>query len=194
MTEIDFKVGKNAEVLQQYLLQKTAIMEKLKGTYLLPYLLTMQYLVGKLNDVTITDDPIEEIGPYLNIQDGINQKLNVKFTREELQDWEIFRYFIRIPRKDTELIDELKIFILVKINGNSIDLLTFGIFDFRILDGKTSMALLDSDVKVIETKKALWYVYSRKAYDKFDISIISWGIKWILVIVFEELMLMAWRI
>ena len=32
MTEIDFKVGKNAEVLQQYLLQKAAIMEKLKGT------------------------------------------------------------------------------------------------------------------------------------------------------------------
>lgn len=155
MTEIDFKVSKNAEVLQQYLLQKAAIMEKLKGTYLLPYLLTMQYLVGKLNDVTITDDPVEEIGPYLNIQDGINQKLNVKFTREELKDWEIFRYFIRIPRKDTELIDELKIFILVKINGNSIDLLMFGIFDFRILDGKTSMALLDSDVKVIETKKEL---------------------------------------
>lgn len=155
MTEIDFKVGKNAEVLQQYLLQKAAIMEKLKGTYLLPYLLTMQYLVGKLNDVIITDDPVEEIGPYLNIQDGINQKLNVKFTREELKDWEIFRYFIRIPRKDTELIDELKIFILVKINGNSIDLLTFGIFDFRILDGKTSMALLDSDIKVIETKKEL---------------------------------------
>jgi hypothetical protein len=58
MTEIDFKVSKNAEILQQYLLQKSAIMDKLKGTYLLPYLLTSQYLVGKLNDVVITDDPI----------------------------------------------------------------------------------------------------------------------------------------
>lgn len=155
MTEIDFKVSKNAEVLQQYLLQKSAIMEKLKGTYLLPYLLTMQYLVGKINDVTITDDPVEEIGPYLNIQDGINQKLNVKFTREELMDWEIFRYFIRIPRKENELIDELKIFLLIKINGNSIDLIMFGLFDFRVLDGKTAQSLLDSDIKVIETKKEL---------------------------------------
>lgn len=155
MTEIDFKVHKNAEVLQQYLLQKTAIMEKLKGTYLLPYLLTMQYLVGSINSVMVTDDPVEDIAPYLNIQDGINQKLNVKFTREELKDWEIFRYFIRIPRKDTELIDELKIYILIKINGNSIDLLIFGIFDFRILDSKTATALLESDIKVIETKKEL---------------------------------------
>lgn len=155
MTEIDFKVSKNAEILQQYLLQKSAIMDKLKGTYLLPYLLTSQYLVGKLNDVVITDDPIEELGPYLSIQDGINQKLNVKFTREELKDWEIFRYYIRLPRKDTELIDDLKIFILIKINGNSIDLLIFGIFDFRILDGKTAQSLLDVDVKVIETKKEL---------------------------------------
>ena len=155
MTEIDFKIHKNAEVLQQYLLQKTAIMEKLKGTYLLPYLLTMQYLVGSINGVTVTDDPVEDIAPYLNIQDGINQKLNVKFTREELKDWEIFRYFIRIPRKDTELIDELKIYILIKINGNSIDLLIFGLFDFRILDSKTATALLESDIKVIETKKEL---------------------------------------
>lgn len=155
MTEIDFKIHKNAEVLQQYLLQKTAIMEKLKGTYLLPYLLTMQYLVGSINGVTVTDDPVEDIAPYLNIQDGINQKLNVKFTREELKDWEIFRYFIRIPRKDSELIDELKIYILIKINGNSIDLLIFGLFDFRILDSKTATALLESDIKVIETKKEL---------------------------------------
>lgn len=155
MTEIDFKIHKNAEVLQQYLLQKTAIMEKLKGTYLLPYLLTMQYLVGSINGVTVTDDPVEDIAPYLNIQDGINQKLNVKFTREELKDWEIFRYFIHIPRKDTELIDELKIYILIKINGNSIDLLIFGLFDFRILDSKTATALLESDIKVIETKKEL---------------------------------------
>lgn len=155
MTESDFKISKNAEVLQQYLLQKSAIMDKLKGTYLLPYLLASQYLVGKLNDVVITDDPVEELGPYLNIQDGINQKLNVKFTREELKDWEIFRYYIRLPRKDTELIDDLKVFILIKINGNSIDLLMFGIFDFRILDSKTAQSLLDVDVKVIETKKEL---------------------------------------
>ena len=150
-----YKTEANAQTLEQYLLQKSNILEKLKQTSLFPYLLNMEYLIGNLDGVTVTDDPIEEIGPYLNIQDGINQKLNVSFTREELLDWELFR-LVTIHCPEGENVNyTIKSYILLRIINGSLMVLIFGILDNRIIPEKEIMKLLSNDIKIAETKQLL---------------------------------------
>jgi hypothetical protein len=150
-----YKIESNVQILEQYLLQKSNILEKLKHTELFPYLINMEYLVGNIDSVTVTDDPIEEIGPYLNIQDGINQKLNVSFTREELLDWELFR-LVTIHCSEKEGINHtIKSYVLLRILNGSLMVLIFGILDNRIIPEKEILKLLNSDVKIIETKQQI---------------------------------------
>ena len=66
---IKYKTEQNALILEQYLLQKSNLLEKLKNTFLFSYLLNMEYLVGNIESVKITDDPVEELSPYLNCAD-----------------------------------------------------------------------------------------------------------------------------
>ena len=143
-----------AIILEQYLLQKSNILEKVKRTFLFPYLLNMEYLVGYLESVKVTEDPIEEIAPYLNIQDGINQTLKVKFNREELLDWELFRLKTMFYPDEYNSY-ELKSYILIKISGESLELLIFGILENKIITQDDILKILDSDQKIIETKKLL---------------------------------------
>ena len=149
-----YKTEQNSLILEQYLLQKSNLLEKLKNTFLFSYLLNMEYLVGYLESVKVTEDPIEEISPYLNIQDGINQTLKVKFNREELLNWELFRLKTMFyPDEYTSY--ELKSYILIKISGESLELLIFGILENKIIIQDDILKILDSDQKIIETKKLL---------------------------------------
>ena len=83
-SDLNYKIKVNVDTLQQYLMMKMAIVEKIKNTQLFPYLLEMEYLLGNINGIRVSDDPIEKLGPYLRIQKGINEKLKVNFTRDEL--------------------------------------------------------------------------------------------------------------
>lgn len=149
-----YKTEQNALILEQYLLQKSNLLEKLKNTFLFSYLLNMEYLVGNIESVKITDDPVEELSPYLNIQDGINQKLNVKFTSEELYDWELFRLKTMFyPDEYTSY--ELRSYILLRISAGKLDLLIFGIMENRILEEKQILSILNQDVKIKETQTIL---------------------------------------
>lgn len=149
-----YKTAQNVTTLEQYILQKSNILEKIKKTYLFPYLLNMEYLVGNIDSVKVTDDPVEEISPYLNIQDGINQTLNVKFNREELLDWELFRLSIIFYPTEFQT-EELKCYILLRIRGNDLDLLIFGIINNRILKQDKIIPILNEDEKIKETKLLL---------------------------------------
>lgn len=148
------KTETNVRYLEQYLLQKSNLLEKLKSTELFPYLLNMEYLVGNIDSVLITDDPVEELSPYLNIQDGINQKLNVSFTREELLDWELFRLITNVcPDEYTSY--EIKSYILLRILNGKLMVLIFGILENKIIPENEILKLLNGDIKIQETKNQL---------------------------------------
>ena len=154
--EQNFKIQQNIQVLEQYTLQKSIILNKVKTTYILPYLLNMNYMVGELNNVKITENPIDELSPYLNGQDGINKTLNVNFTREELKDWEIFKYTIYLFENEQYTnTDELNIYLLLKIVGNQLNLVIFGLygmFDSRVIGTDKCLQFLDNDIKIKDTK------------------------------------------
>ena len=151
--EQNFNIDQNTQILEQYILQKSAILEKLKNTLLLPYLLNMTYMVGNIGSVKVTEDPIEELGPLLNSINGINQTLNVKFTREELVDWEIFKYTIFLFENDEyKITEELNIYLLIRLSGNSANLLIFGILDNTIVPSDKCQQVLDNDIKIKDTK------------------------------------------
>lgn len=169
VNEESFKVKQNTDILQQYLMQKSVILEKVKGTYLFPYILNMQYLVGIIENVKVTDDPIETLAPYLNTLEGINRTLKVNFNRENLIDWEVFKLDVYFSQTDWDNInkdkyfgqgnvpafDELKIYLLIKIYGNSLDLIIFGIIDNHVIKQDKIQYFLDNDPKVLETKREL---------------------------------------
>lgn len=149
-----YKTQQHTQILEQYLLQKSNILEKIKNTFLFPYLINMEYLVGQIESIVVTDDPVEELAPYLNIQDGINQKLKVKFTREELLDWELFR-LKKTFNPDEYVSYELSAYILLKISAGQLNLLIFGIMENRIIEQDQIIGILNSDVKIQETKTLL---------------------------------------
>ena len=152
-TEQSFKVEQNVQILEQYVLQKGLIIEKLKNTYLFPYLLNMQYMIGNIGSIKVTEDPIEELGPHLNTLEGINKTMEVSFTREELADWEIFKYNIYLFQ-DEQFIntEELSIYLLLKLTGNSVNLMIFGIINNNIIKTDKCLEVLNNDVKIRDTK------------------------------------------
>lgn len=169
INEESFKIRQNADILQQYLMQKAVILEKVKGTYLFPYILNMKYLVGIIENVKITEDPIDTIAPYLNTLEGINRTLKVNFNRENLIDWEMFKLDVRFSKTNWEALnqdkysgqgqaptfEELTIYLLIKIAGNNLDLIIFGIIDGHIVKQDKIQYFLDNDPKILETKREL---------------------------------------
>ena len=169
MDEKSFRINQNAEILQMYAVQKASILQKIKNTFLFPYLLNMQYLIGTLENVKITEDPIEQLAPFLNTIDGINKTLKVNFNRENLIDWEVFKHTVYFTKEQiinsnelpyveqTQNIkaSELDIYLLLKLSGNNLDYIIFGIIDNKILKQDKIQYFLDNDPKVLETKKEL---------------------------------------
>lgn len=169
MDERSFKITQNAEILHMYAVQKAAILQKIKNTFLFPYLLNMQYLVGTLENVKVTEDPIELLAPYLNTLEGVNRTLKVNFNRENLIDWEVFKHTVYFTKEQiitsSELpyfeeeqntkANELQIYLLLKLAGNNLDFIIFGIIDNKILKQDKIIYFLDNDPKVLETKKEL---------------------------------------
>lgn len=157
--DTNFKVQQNVNILEQYLLQKSIILDKLKGTFLFPYLLNMEYMIGELNGVKVTENPITELSPYLNTPNGINQTIQTKFTSEELTDWEVFKYTIYLFENEEFInTEELKIYIVIKIIGNQLNLVVFGlhgVYEPIIIKDKICYDYLEKDVKILETKKEL---------------------------------------
>ena len=156
--DTSFKVSQNIDTLQQYLMQKSNIIQKLKSTFLFPYLLNMEYLVGTIENVKITDDPIDELSPYLNTINGINKILQVNFNRENLTDWEVFRFVHHITNDENPMNiinTQLNIYILLKFKNNSLDLLMFGIIEGRVLKQDKVAVFLDNDIQIQETKRDL---------------------------------------
>lgn len=169
MDETSFKVQQNVEVLQNYAMQKTLILNKIKGTFLFPYLLNMQYMVGTIENVKVTEDPIDELAPYLNTIEGINRTLKVNFNRENLIDWEIFKLEVFFTQTDWAGIQqdkyttqdnpgnfkEMVIYLLLKFSGQNLNLLIFGIIEGKIIPQEKVQYFLDNDAKILETKKEL---------------------------------------
>lgn len=150
----NYKLKTNVDTLQQYLMMKTAIIEKVKQTPLFPYLLEMEYLVGSINGIKASEDPIEKLGPYLRIQNGINEKLKVDFTREELLDWEVFRLLILLPT-DYHTFNEFEVFIILKIQNDNLSFVLFGLINDNIIDAERTLLILDKDDRIQDIKKRI---------------------------------------
>lgn len=169
MDERSFKIAQDADILHQFITQKSAILEKVKGTFLFPYLINMDYLIGKMENVMVTQDPIEELVPYLNTIEGINRTLQVQLNRENLIDWEVFKLDIHFSQTDWDSIskdkyslqgqkfnfEELSIYLLLKFAGNNVDMLIFGIIDGKIIPQEKVQYFLDNDAKIKDTKITL---------------------------------------
>lgn len=153
MDERSFKIAQNAEILQIYTVQKAALLQKIKNTFLFPYMLNMQYLVGTIENVKVTEDPIELLAPYLNTLEGINRTLNVNFNRENLIDWEIFKLDVYFTEEQKMDFNEMQIYLLVKLSGNNLDYIIFGILGNYIVKQDKVIYFLDNDPKILETKK-----------------------------------------
>ena len=152
--DLNYKIKVNVDTLQQYLMMKMAIVEKIKATQLFPYLLEMEYLLGNINGIRVSDDPIEKLGPYLRIQKGINEKLNVNFTRDELLEWEVFRLNILLPT-EYNTYNDFEAFIILRIQNDTLNFLIFGIINDNVIDSERTVLLLDRDDRIQDIKRKL---------------------------------------
>lgn len=155
-SDLSYKIKVNVDTLQQYLMMKMAIVEKIKATQLFPYLIEMEYLVGNINGIKVSDDPIEKLGPYLRIQNGINEKMKVNFTREELLEWEVFRLNILLPT-EFHTYNDFEAFIILRIQNDTLSFLVFGIINDNIIEAERTILLLDKDDRILEVKRKLGY-------------------------------------
>ena len=153
-SDLNYKIKVNVDTLQQYLMMKMAIVEKIKNTQLFPYLLEMEYLLGNINGIRVSDDPIEKLGPYLRIQKGINEKLKVNFTRDELLEWEVFRLNILLPT-EYNTYNDFEAFIILRIQNDTLNFLIFGIINDNEIDSERTVLLLDRDDRIQDIKRKL---------------------------------------
>lgn len=153
-SDLNYKIKVNVDTLQQYLMMKMAIVEKIKNTQLFPYLLEMEYLLGNINGIRVSDDPIEKLGPYLRIQKGINEKLKVNFTRDELLEWEVFRLNILLPT-EYNTYNDFEAFIILRIQNDTLNFLIFGIINDNVIDSERTVLLLDRDDRIQDIKRKL---------------------------------------
>lgn len=153
-SDLNYKIKVNVDTLQQYLMMKMAIVEKIKNTQLFPYLLEMEYLLGNINGIRVSDDPIEKLGPYLRIQKGINEKLKVNFTRDELLEWEVFRLNILLPT-EYNTYNDFEAFIILRIQNDTLNFLIFGIINDNVIDSERTILLLDRDDRIQDIKRKL---------------------------------------
>lgn len=153
-SDLNYKIKVNVDTLQQYLMMKMAIVEKIKNTQLFPYLLEMEYLLGNINGIRVSDDPIEKLGPYLRIQKGINEKLKVNFTRDELLEWEVFRLNILLPT-EYNTYNDFEVFIILRIQNDTLNFLIFGIINDNVIDSERTVLLLDRDDRIQDIKRKL---------------------------------------
>ena len=148
-----YKINQITGTFSRYMILKNSLLEKLKNTVLYPYVLNMTYLVGTIDGVKVSEDPLEKLGPYLQIQNGINEKLKISFTREELNNWEVFSLIKHIGKED--FIKELEIYLILNIKHNSLNFLIFSIIDDKIIEQERTCILLDNDERIIETKNKM---------------------------------------
>ena len=153
-SDLNYKIKVNVDTIQQYLMMKMAIVEKIKNTQLFPYLLEMEYLLGNINGIRVSDDPIEKLGPYLRIQKGINEKLKVNFTRDELLEWEVFRLNILLPT-EYNTYNDFEAFIILRIQNDTLNFLIFGIINDNVIDSERTVLLLDRDDRLQDIKRKL---------------------------------------
>lgn len=111
-SEEEFQSAKRFEALTQLLSQKKELLNEVKGTFLWELLLGMDFLVGSINGVKLTEDPFSYTD-FLNkdqskfVGPGINEILKTDLTKNDLYWWNTF--YLDIPILDAKLYEMSKI-------------------------------------------------------------------------------------
>lgn len=141
-------LNKSADIIKQYLLLKNNIIETLKDTFLFPYLLEMDYLVGEYEGLKVSDSPMETLG-YFNMRNGVKELMGIEMDINLLQSWNVFR--LKIPIKDKyQQINYFKVYLFLKIRNNTLDYFLFSEYQGKIFVQEITLNMLDKQPNIIK--------------------------------------------
>lgn len=148
---------------EQKLIIKNNILETVHNTPLFPYVLEMEHLIGILEGVQLTDDPIKLLSRYIFENStieikteeqhrglGINEVLGTNLKISDLNMYHVFRYKQTLTKEKP-----LHINIYLLIHKTQKLYLMFSESQNRILSENITKELLDRIPAVIEIQKLL---------------------------------------
>lgn len=140
---------KSASIIKQYLLAKNNILEAIKETFLFPYLLEMEYLIGTYEGVVVSDSPTETL-PYFKMPNGLKELMNIDIDNSTLNNWNVFR--LKIPIKDKySNINYFNTYAFIRI-AKSIDYFFFSFYEGKIFTQELTLTMLDKQPAINDIK------------------------------------------
>lgn len=151
-SEKEAYLKKSANIIKQYLLAKNNIIEAIKNTFLFPYLLEMEYLIGSYEGVPVSDSPNETL-PYFKMRNGIKELMNIDIDSSTINNWNVFR--IKIPIKNKmEQINYFTAYCYIRI-AKVVDYFFFAYYNQKIYDQELTLTMLDKQPIISDIKKTI---------------------------------------
>lgn len=150
---------------EQKLLKKNYIIELVKDTMLFPYVLEMEHLIGNIEGIAFTDDPIKILARFFfpkinasiqqsntdsfldatNVALGVNDIFNTNYTVQDILNFNVFRYRTKLSTPDkNNLPIYVNSYLLIRIGQNPEDnYFMFSEVQNKLLNQNITMELLD---------------------------------------------------
>ena len=162
---------------EQKLLKKNYILELVKDTILFPYVLEMEHLIGNIEGIAFTDDPIRILSRFFfpkinasiqqsqtdsfldatNVALGVNDIFNTNYTVKDILNFNVFRYKTKLASPDkNNLPIYVNSYLLIRNGAEPEDnYFMFSEVQNKLLNQNITMELLDRVPAINQIKEII---------------------------------------